>query len=70
MRRSGGGSRDKLMEQCDLALEHGQIDLDEFSLVYFHLAVHAGVVKPANLLRFHICPVCEAKLDIPEVERL
>ena len=66
MRRSGGGSRELLHWALDEQIAQNTITMDEHAALYRHMAIHAAVVKPLNLERFHVCPVCEAYLDVPE----
>jgi hypothetical protein len=66
MRRNGGASREILHNHCERALEMGQLGFDDYTVVYRHLAIHAGAIQPTHRYRLHVCPVCEAVLDMPE----
>jgi len=65
MRRCGGGDRNQIRIALDEAIARNEITMDDIS-IYRHMAIHAGVVKPTELERYRVCPICEATLDVPE----
>jgi len=66
MRRSGGGDRNLLHWAINEQMQLGLITIDDQAVIYRHMAIHAGMIKPCQLERFRVCPVCEAYLDVPE----
>ena len=64
MRRNGGADPHLLHEMCDAVLLQGLLDLVPHT--YRHLCIHAGLITPVDRDRYHVCPVCEAVLDVPD----
>lgn len=69
MRRVGANDADeghRLYAMTERSFARGEITHDRIGDVYRHLAIHAGVIQPADHDRFRVCPTCEAVLDVEE----
>lgn len=70
MRRAGGPDRTRLREECDESLAAGEISMDTYAVVYRHLAIHAGLITTKATGRYRVCPLCEAPLDLVELDQV